>query len=136
MPARVVDPQYVALKVGTPPGSTSTSPQVVPITLPSGILEAVDLTIPPGHLGFTGVSLRLSGTTILPFSNPERFIIGDNLQETFLLGVEIDTKLQVASFNTGQYSHAFYFRFRVRVVPVASGIPQVTPAAMAAVASS
>jgi hypothetical protein len=98
--------------------------------LPHGQLEAVDLTIPPGHLGMTGFSLRLASVTILPYSNPGQFIVGDNLQETFLIGVEIDTGVRVVTYNTGQFLHAFYLRFRIRLNPIPTGVPtaQLVPA--------
>ena len=130
MAGRVVDPIYVAQRVPTPPGTAQATPQVVVADLPHGILEAIDLTIPPGHLGFTGFSLRLAGVTILPYSNPGAFIVADNLQETFVLGVEVDTGVRVVTYNTGLYSHAFYIRYRIRQVGIVNALPvaQIIPA--------
>lgn len=126
MAARTVDPIYIARRILTPAGTLQTSPLITIQVLPRGTLEAVDLTIPPGHRGFTGFSLRLAGTTILPFSNPAAFIVADDLQETFVLGVEIDTGVTVQTYNIGQYPHAFYLRYRIRQVPVAAGVPAAT----------
>ena len=136
MATRVVDPVYIAQRVSTPPGTLQATPQVVVADLPAGNLESLDLTIPPGHLGFTGFSLRLASATILPYSNPGQFIVGDSLQETFIIGVDIDTGVRVVTYNTGQYPHAFYIRYRIRMVPVASGVPTPALIAPATLASS
>lgn len=136
MADRVVDPVYIAVRVPTAPGTLQATPQVTAIDLPHGNLLSLDLTIPPGHLGFTGFSLRLASATILPYSNPASFIVGDDLQETFLIGIEVDTGVRVVTYNIGQYSHAFYLRFLVQQNPPSTSVPQATLTANALIGST
>ena len=123
MPDRTVDPIYHPLAPVTPAGTGVGLPQSVPVGNPQGLLEAIDLQIPPGHHGQTGLAIRLAGVTILPYSNPGGWIIGDNLQETFVIGVQVDTGLRVVTYNLGVFDHTHYLRFRIRRLDVPQGIP-------------
>lgn len=124
MAQRTVDPIYFPFAPVTPAGTGIATPQAVDVPAPRGVLEAIDLQIPPGHHGQTGLRVALAGVVILPYSLPANWIIGDNLQETFVIGVEIDTQLRVQTYNKGVFDHTHYLRFRIRQIPIPAGVPQ------------
>lgn len=114
MPRRTVGPLYVPASIAVPKGTLAAAPLVTPIVVEAGQLEAIDLQIPNGHSGVTGIRFTLAGQQILPWSNTVSWIIGDDLRETFLCDVEVDTQLAAVAFNVGNYAHTFLCRFRIR----------------------
>jgi hypothetical protein len=128
---RTVDPIYVPFSVTTPPGTPIATPLATTIPIPHGWLEQVDLQIPPGHGGFTGIRFVLSGITILPYSTPGQWIVGNDLHQLFDVPIEVDTLFRVNTYNTGVYPHTHYVRFRLRQLPATAALPtaQLAPVA-------
>lgn len=114
MPKRVVDPIYVPGSVTTTRANNGANPLVTNFPVPHGQLLAVDLQIPPGHSGTTGIQFRLSGQLILPYASTAAWIIGDDLHEIFDVDVEVDRTFQVVTRNDGFYDHSHYFRLKIR----------------------
>lgn len=124
---RTIDPIYWPLTIATPAGIAPGLPVVTNVGQPHGWLEQIDLTIPPGHSGATGIRFVLSGITILPYSTPGQWIIGDDLHEVFDVPIEVDTGFRVNTYNTGQFPHVHLIRFKIRQLPAAAGLASVTP---------
>jgi hypothetical protein len=118
---RTLDPIYVPLTVTTAAGTT--------IPTPHGWLEQIDLLIPAGHAGQTGIRFVLNGIALLPYATPSQWIVGDDDHTLFDVPIEIDTGFRVNSFNTGQFPHSHYCRFKVRQLPTSSGfsVTQLAP---------
>lgn len=114
MTRKTVDPITVPFNILVPVGTTIAAPLVSLPQIPHGILEAIDLQIPPGHVGATGIRFTYSQQQVLPWSNTVAWINGDDLNETFPLDVEVNDQLRVITYNVGNYPHTFYLRFRVR----------------------
>lgn len=112
--ARIVDPIIVAFAIDTPPGTPVAAPQTTVLAVRHGILEVVDVTVPPGHAGLTGLQLQLSSQILLPWAGVPPWIIGDDLQEQFPVNVEVDTKLAAVTYNLGAYTHRHLLRCRIR----------------------
>jgi poly(A) polymerase Pap1 len=74
-------------------------------------LESVEIQVPAGHMGQTGIVIRNNGTQIVPWSATPHFIIVNNAILHYNIGVEVDTRLAVATFNTDAFVHTFYLRF-------------------------
>lgn len=126
MPGRVVDPVVVPFTALVVAGTTIAAPTTFNPALPIGTLERIELQIPPGHVGTTGIRFTYSGQQIVPWSNAVAWIIGDNLDLTFPVDFEIGNGLRVVAYNTGNYDHSFFLRFTIRQLPKSSGVPQVS----------
>ncbi len=126
MPRRTVDPITIPFTATVAAGTPIAAPTTFTPGLEPGVLEAIELQIPPGHSGLTGIRFTQSRQQIVPYSNTIAWIIGDNLDLSFPVDMEVDTGLQVVAYNTGNFSHSFFLRFRIRQLPVSSGIPQLT----------
>lgn len=124
MPRRTVDPVTVPFTAMVNPGTTIAAPATFTPDLVPGVLEAIELQIPPGHVGTTGIRFTYSQQQIVPWSNAITWINGDDLDKSFPVDIEIDDGLKVVAYNIGNYPHSFFLRFRIRQLPVSNGIPQ------------
>ena len=126
MPQRTVDPVIVPFTALVPAGTLVAAPVTFNPPLPVGTLEVIELQIPPGHVGATGIRFTLNDQQVLPWSNTVAWINGDNLDTSFPLDVEVSNRFRVVAYNVGNYDHSFYLRFRVRQLPTSSGMPSLT----------
>jgi len=74
------------------------------------MVASVEVRIPRGHNGLTGLSINDSGTQILPYSNTTEWITGSDERLQFDLGQETDTGLQLVGYNLDVFAHTFYVR--------------------------
>jgi len=122
---KTVDPQYFNYAIETGGGVTPDAPQVTPITVPLKIMEQVELTIPSGHAGATGFSMRVADTIILPWESGYEWIRGNDDRFIFAVNIQIDGEFQVVTYNEGSYNHTHYIRFRLadlRALPLGAGL--------------
>lgn len=126
MPDRTVDPVYVPFTITTVAGTPRNLPAVTPLQVPRGILESVDLLVPSGHAGQTGILFTLSGQQILPWSAVVAWITGDGFTQTFEVGIEVDTLLRAITYNEGQFPHSHFVRCKIRQIAATSGMPSLT----------
>jgi hypothetical protein len=111
MVGRQLDVTYTPLTVTTPTGTTSTAPQSTPIDLGDVQLVQVELRIPPGHSGLTGVSVQYAGQSLVPWATEGGWIIGDDDLLSFDVGFEVGQGLTVVTYNAGTFTHSHYLRF-------------------------
>jgi len=108
MPPRLYD---IAFTV--PPGTPANAPLSVKWVTEDNIIADIELEIPPGHNGLTGIRVVKSGVQLLPWSSGT-FIIANDYTRVFPIGVYMPTTdLTLQGYNTGQYPHTFYLRMTV-----------------------
>ena len=108
MTSRSVNRRHVPITTTVPAGTTAAAPQVQTFDFTNQQLLSLHLVIPNGHAGLTGIRLDMSGTTILPWSNPSQWIVGDGLDKEFPLDVEGAALMKVLAYNTDTIPHTFY----------------------------
>lgn len=103
-----------AVRVVTPANTAEVSPQLTVVTLGLVVLEAVEVIVPAGHAGLTGVALRYEGTRIVPFRETE-FIVANDYTRTWPLDLWLGAgDLTVVTFNTDDaFPHSHYLHFTV-----------------------
>jgi len=112
-----------------PFGTTQINPFGQTVPLENALLVSVELLIPPGHNGFTGIRIRSSRQQILPWGNNDWFI-GDNYTNTFPVDSEIGaSSISIQAYNEDVYDHTFYVRFHIRSLPT-NGQDVVPPGAL------
>lgn len=116
MTPRTFDPVYVPANIVTPSGTTIAAPQTTVLDVGAGVLEEVELQIPAGHVGVTGLRLLLAGQQVLPWDDATSWIVGDNFHRIFTMGVQIDRGFTAQTYNVGNYPHTHYLRFRLRAL--------------------
>lgn len=101
-----------------PPGTPIATPQVFLPKLPDIWIDSIDLRIPAGHRGLTGIYIANNGTAIMPYASPPSFIVGDDDHYQFDVGVEVATQFQIVTYNLDVFAHQFLLKV--------SGRPMVT----------
>jgi hypothetical protein len=102
------------------------------LNLEDAILDRMQVRIPPGHVGLTGIAIYSSGTQVWP-TGQGTWTIGDNELIDWLPALEVTQHgLQPVGYNNDKYPHTFYLRFWLTDKPpaVAAAIiaaPQLTP---------
>jgi hypothetical protein len=131
---RQSDVRYYPYQVTIPAGTDPFAPQTDDLPIAHGIARDVRLQIPSGHMGLTGWSLTLAGTTILPWGDQGVYIIADDDIIDFDLGLEVDIQLASVCYNLDVYDHTFYFR--VAVLPIFAAAPAAPVDGLAAVGAT
>lgn len=116
---------YAPLEIQTPGGTTAASPKVTTFSIGDWWLHEIQLRIPPGHAGLTGINVSDSGSFILPWTETVDWIIGDNDYVEFSVGDEVTTNLVVTTYNTDFWPHTHYLRFKYTPMVVALGVPPI-----------
>ena len=72
----------------------------------------VEVRVPPGHAGYTGIALTDSGSFIVPYANPgPAWLIGDDDLLEYPLDKQVGLNLAFWSYNTStDYQHGWQCR--------------------------
>jgi hypothetical protein len=101
--------------VTIPKGTLPTTPAIFNLTMPSRVVEEVDVRVPPGPRGEVGWALGASGLAVLPFE-PGAFMVADGETVTWPLSEQIDSGAwQMIAYNTGSFNHKLYVTFKTRL---------------------
>lgn len=124
--------EYTAWVAPTSPaGTPATSPTITDVGISTAYIWRVEVRIPPGHAGMTGIALVDSGAFLIPFSQgAAAWLVGDDDLLVYPLGKETGTNLQLWSYNTSaDYAHGWQVRILYTPVVVFedSGADIITP---------
>lgn len=108
----MADPEYVQwVEPSCAAGTAATAWTLTAAGISTVLLHAMQVRIPPGHQGFTGIALIDSGSFVLPYASATAaWIIGDDDLLTYDYGRELGANVQLATYNTGTYTHAWQIR--------------------------
>ncbi len=117
--------------ISTPANTAQATPQSTNWTVGFGLLERVDIVIPAGHVGLTGIQLLWGARQVVPYDGAE-FLAGNDDEITVELGLWVQSGvLVVRTFNTDDtFPHAFLLRSYVTDIPRLP--PLVAPAPVGA----
>ena len=75
------------------------------------MLHHMEVRIPPGHQGVTGLALVDSGTFVIPYSAATpSWLIGDDDLLEYDYEKELGSNVALATYNTGTYDHSWQVR--------------------------
>lgn len=132
MPGKTINPRYYHYH----PIVALATPIAAPLSFAVDVgalvvVEEIRVVIPAGHAGLTGVRLDYAGQTILPWSNPAGWLIGNDSDWVFDMGyLEVGAGMTIVGYNTDGIAHGFDVTFKVRDITAA---PSVASGARAAV---
>lgn len=133
--SKTVYDRYFPYALTVPAGTPIDTPTEVIIPVDNLILADVGLQIPDGPCGLTGIAFWFSGHQVLPWDEGSGWIQGNNLVDTFPVGLEVGpAPLSVLMYNLGVYQHTFYVRLHMKYLPDAP--PAAAPAPLVIVPSS
>lgn len=110
----------------TVPGGTSiATPQTTALTFPLGVVQRLEILIPPGPSGLVGFRIQHSGRTIIPYDT-SKWLVADNESIKWdLENYPVGSAWAMQAYNTDVYDHTLYLRFLVveTVRSQASAVP-------------
>jgi len=115
-----------------PAGTAIASPFVQAVTLDDATLDVVDVVIPDGHVGLTGLAITWGGTQIMPYIQGT-WVTGNNDEIHWAYGAEITAGgLVLRGYNTDLYAHSFLLRWHVSALGKGSPVVIESPQSAAA----
>lgn len=105
-----------SLTVAVPAGTPIANPVIVPWITEDAVISDIEILIPSGPNGTTGIRIMKGDVQLLPWS-ASSWIIGNDYNRTFPIGGYIPTAdVKVQAYNIGQNAHNFYLRMSVRSI--------------------
>lgn len=101
----------------TPAGTTKAAPLNTNLTFSEGVIERMEILVPPGPRGFAGFKIRHSGQVIIPRSGTA-WVISDNFTHMWeLSNYPTGEKWSVQTHNTDVFDHTIYITLHVNEIP-------------------
>jgi hypothetical protein len=98
------------LNVITSAGTAIAAPLITTWALEDNLLQDIEVFIPNGHNGATGIRVLRSQQQVAPWGN-NSFLIANDATVAVPVGEELtESKLVIQTYNTGSYDHTFYLR--------------------------
>lgn len=96
----------------SPVNTPASAPTVTSVGIATSYVWRVEVRIPPGHAGYTGIALVDSGAFLVPYSQgTPSWLIGDDDLLEYPLGKQVGDNLQLWSYNTStDYEHGWQVR--------------------------
>jgi hypothetical protein len=110
-----------------PANFPKTAPWEGDVTLGDVMLHRIDVRIPPGHNGATGLQIQFNGVVVVPWESDDEWLVSNDESFSFPIETEVDTLLQLWGFNTGNYDHRFYCRFFYTPITLLTPLEYSTP---------
>lgn len=119
----------------TPAGTTAALPLTTAMTFDRGIVERIEVLIPPGPSGLVGFRIVHSGDVIIP-RDRSKWIVADNeVIKWELEDYPTGSAWSMRTYNTDVYEHTLYVRILVRETPrsniTRAQLVSITPSATA-----
>lgn len=105
--------RVLAAQVTVTAGTAVSAPHAVDVSFSAGTVTSIEIIIPDGHAGFTGIALQQAHQQIIP-EKSGTWIIGNNDNPIFPVSDYLNNgSWQALMYNTDVYDHSFYLRFLV-----------------------
>jgi len=117
------------LTVDTPGGTNSDAPQSTVWALEDSYLQSIEIIIPDGHVGLTGIRVTQAGTALMPYSITE-YLVGNDERLVIPFNGEMTARgLVVETYNQDLIHHKHWLR------AVVSDLAAITASRQSAVAT-
>src|SRR3979490_739545 len=120
--------RYFVNAINVPALTAILAPHTTNFVLEDQILTRLEVNIPTGHNGNTGIRILRSQQQVIPWANSQ-FLIANGETISIDYGEELtESKLVVITYNTDIFDHTFYLRATMTDRPVkASAGPLSSP---------
>lgn len=129
-------PRVYGITFTVPAGTTQTAPFKQTWKTEDNTIVDIELEVPPGHNGVTGIRVVKGDTQLVPWGT-DTWIVANDYSRIFPVGVYLPTgDVVLQGYNNGAYPHSFYLRMMVisydqasrNALPSESGaLPVTTP---------
>ncbi len=119
-----------AVIVATPPGTLQAAPQQTVWNVGRGELARLEVVIPDGHVGLTGLAVVWGGRQLVPYEGDE-WITGNDDTIALELDLYVDSRVTVLTYNlddTFVHSHLLrgYVKDLEAALELGTGLPSLT----------
>jgi hypothetical protein len=118
--------------VTVPAGTAPDTPISTDVSFPPGTVTGIEVVIPDGHAGLTGLALGQAGSAVIP-ATPGAFLISNDEKITWdISGALNNGDWQAICYNRDGYDHTFYLRFLITEIsdtPTTEPLPAVAVSA-------
>lgn len=97
-----------------PAGTLQSAPLNVPFVFNDGVVQRIEILVPPGPSGLVGFAITHSGSIVIPYDGTSFFVTDDEKLSWDVEDFPTGSAWGVRAFNTDVYPHKLYFRFLVR----------------------
>src|SRR5688572_11079186 len=121
--------------VTVPAGTSSAAPQTTGLTFNDGIVENLEVLIPPGPSGLVGFAVLHSGDVVIPFDRTKWIVADDEVIRWPLENFPTGRAWALRAYNDDVFPHTLYIRILVRETPRSTFVrPQLVYIAPGAIA--
>lgn len=99
--------------VTIPAGTLVAAPQVTALAFNIGVVQGIEIQVPPGPSGLVGFRIRHSGDTVIPYDRSKWIIADNDVIRWPLEGFPTGRAWSIEAYNTDVYAHTLYIRFLV-----------------------
>lgn len=103
--------------VTVPAGTTPAAPQTTSLPFNIGIVESIEILVPPGPSGLVGFRIRHSNATVIPYDNSEWIIADNEVIRWNLSDYPTGRAWAIRIYNEDAYDHTLYIRILVNEIP-------------------
>lgn len=104
-------------------GTAIAAPQTTTLNWTDGVVERIEVRVPPGPSGLVGFRILHSGQQVIPFRSTDWIITDDEVLSWDVANYPTGNKWAIRAYNVDLYSHTLYFRFLVRELALPSPAP-------------
>lgn len=117
--ARLVRTFQVLVPAGTPVAT----PQLTSLAMPSRLVRALRIRVPPGPAGSVGFALVSGGQQMIPEAKDSYLVMDDEAVEWPLEGQLETGAWQLRAYNIGRWDHTLYLTFLLDPLPAQGNVP-------------
>jgi hypothetical protein len=106
--------RYYPVDMSIPAGTLQSAPLSLDVVTADALLVDVEIIIPRGHKGLTGIRVLQSSQQILPWGNLF-WLVADGYTRVFDVDSEVGANsLSLQAYNEDFFDHLFQVRFHIR----------------------
>jgi len=103
-------------EIVVPAGTTIAAPQTTAVSFVDGVVERLEVVVPPGPSGLVGFRVLHSGQVVIPFSGNTWIVTDDEKLDWPLSNFPTGGKWSIRIYNTDIYSHTLFFRWHIEEI--------------------
>ena len=121
--------------VTIPAGTTQATPLSVDVSFDPGVVTAVEIVIPDGVAGLSGIQLAQAHQHVIPYAGSAFLVSNDETVKWPLDGYLNTGNWQVIGYNTDVFDHTYHLRFLIDELGGVDTTPPSSPLAISPGAS-
>jgi len=102
-----------AFAVTVPAGTAILTPQTTALAFNRGIVEGLEILVPPGPSGLVGFAVVHSGDVVIPYDRTQWVIADSEVLKWPLQGFPTGSAWSLRAYNLDVYAHTLYIRVLV-----------------------